>query len=562
MQALKSILKRIDGKSYPAYKDLRGSFRFPFFFLYFDHIQGDPFASPSRIRLRVAQSFPKELYATRDRKVALADFLVRRIARAIGEVVRGRRGTGQSGLVYIDAPGQQILPRTAIAIGEDFVEARLSLGLPASGRKVLGREAEEMFFQELPSLARLLLAENVDLRAARKHTELVEDQEYLRSQLPKLGLAAFLAEGSILPRESGVSDRPLPGAVPLEVPRELAVSVELPNRGRIVGLGIPLGVTLIVGGGYHGKSTLLRALERGIYNHIAGDGREFVITDPKAVKIRAEDGRRVEKVDISPFINNLPFGKSTEQFSTEQASGSTSEAANIIEALECGAKVLLLDEDTSATNFMIRDSRMQELVVKEKEPITPFIDKVRQLYEEHQVSTVLVVGGCGDYFQVADTVLMMDEYRPKVATREAKAIAAKYPLARKPEGGTCFGVISERVPLPAGIDPTRGGKVKVKARRLDEIQFGSQEIDLSRIEQLVDPSQTRAIGALLAYASRKLVDGRRSIRQIAEEIEKLQQNGLDFLARSPGEHPGDYAAVRGLELAAALNRLRTLKVKE
>ena len=562
MQALKSILKRIDGKSYPAYKDLRGSFRFPFFFLYLDHIQGDPFASPSRIRLRVAQSFPKELYATRDRKVALADFLVRRIARAIGEVVRGRRGTGQSGLVYIDAPGQQILPRTAIAIGEDFVEARLSLGLPASGRKVLGREAEEMFFQELPSLARLLLAENVDLRAARKHTELVEDQEYLRSQLPKLGLAAFLAEGSILPRESGVSDRPLPGAVPLEVPRELAVSVELPNRGRIVGLGIPLGVTLIVGGGYHGKSTLLRALERGIYNHIAGDGREFVITDPKAVKIRAEDGRRVEKVDISPFINNLPFGKSTEQFSTEQASGSTSEAANIIEALECGAKVLLLDEDTSATNFMIRDSRMQELVVKEKEPITPFIDKVRQLYEEHQVSTVLVVGGCGDYFQVADTVLMMDEYRPKVATRDATAIAAKYPLARKPEGGTCFGAISERVPLPAGIDPTRGGKVKVKARRLDEIQFGSQEIDLSRIEQLVDPSQTRAIGALLAYASRKLVDGRRSIRQIAEEIEKLQQNGLDFLARSPGEHPGDYAAVRGLELAAALNRLRTLKVKE
>lgn len=560
---LKSILERIDGRGYKAYQDLRGSFRFPSFLLFCDYIQGDPFANPTKIRLRVPQSFPKEFFATHTRKVALADFLTRRLARALGTVVRGHRGTGKSGAIFIDQPQQEILERTSVLITEDFIEARLSIGLPARGRTVLGREAGEMFFLELPKLAQYLLAEKLDLAAARFQVELAEDQEYLRNQLDALGLVAFIAEGSILPRASGISDLPLSDAISLQVPEELQVDFELPHRGKIVGLGIPKGITLITGGGYHGKSTLLRALERGIYNHIQGDGREFVLTNPKAVKIRAEDGRPVEKVNISPFIANLPFGKSTEQFSTEEASGSTSQAANIIEALECGAEVLLLDEDTSATNFMIRDWRMQDLVAKEKEPITPFIDKVRQLYEEDGVSTVLVVGGCGDYFQIADHVIMMDEYKPLVVTQKAKAIGEKDQVSRKAEGGTSFGAITPRIPLPLGIDPTRGGKVKIQSRKLDEIQFGQQEIDLSSIEQLVDPSQTRAIGALIYYASQHLMDGKRYLREIVESIEELlQKQGLDLLAVRPGEHPGDYALPRGLELAFAINRLRTLRIRE
>ena len=153
--------------------------------------------------------------------------------------------------------------------------------------------------------------------------------------------------------------------------------------------GFPQGITLIVGGGFHGKSTLLNALEAGVYNHKPNDGRELVITDPDVVKIRAEDGRSVSGVDISPFINNLPFGQETTQFSTENASGSTSQAANIMEALECEELLrMLVDEDTAATNFMIRDQRMQQLIAKDKEPITPFIDRVRQLYNEHNVSTI------------------------------------------------------------------------------------------------------------------------------------------------------------------------------
>ena len=160
-------------------------------------------------------------------------------------------------------------------------------------------------------------------------------------------------------------------------------------------------------------------MELGIYSHIPGDGREYVATDPKAVKIRAEDGRFVEKVNISPFIKSLPLLRDTLRFSTDNASGSTSQAANIMEALEMGARVLLIDEDTSATNFMIRDRRMQELVQKAHEPITPFIDKVRQLYQDQRVSTILVMGGSGDYFEAADTVIWMNNYRPFAVTRES-----------------------------------------------------------------------------------------------------------------------------------------------
>jgi len=327
-------------------------------------------------------------------------------------------------------------------------------------------------------------------------------------------------------------------------------------------MGIPGGVTLIAGGGYHGKSTLLRAVERGVYDHIPGDGREYVITRHDAVKIRAEDGRRVEKVDISPFINNLPFGRDTSAFSTEDASGSTSQAANIIEAIETGTSLLLLDEDTSATNFMIRDARMQALVSKDKEPITPFVDKVRQLYRDMGVSTVLVMGGSGDYFDVADLVIMMDEYRPFVVTGRAREIAGEKPTRRQPEGGEAFGQIKQRVPLKQGFRPERGHRTRVDAKGLHTIVFGDTAIGLSFLEQLVDASQTRAMADLILYLSRNYVDGRRPLSQLIRAVYKeLEEKSLDVISPFHGKHPGDYAMPRAQEVAGAINRLRTLVVK-
>ncbi|MBI2876538.1 MAG: ABC-ATPase domain-containing protein [Candidatus Tectomicrobia bacterium] len=561
---LQRILNRIDGRGYKAYKEIEGTYEMGPFVLLIDHVQGDPFAAPSRVRVRVPQKvagFPSALFSNPSRRVALEDFLTRAFGGAVREEVQGRRGTGKSGLVAIDIPGQEVLPRTSMRVDAQAVEARFVVGLPAAGRTVLGRQAIEIFTQEIPALvSRSLYHKSLDPQWLLRHVQVVEDQDALRALLPAHRLVAFLAHGALLPRHSGVDDRPLSrGAVLLQSPPEMEVTLEAPNAGPIRGMGIPEGITLIGGGGFHGKSTLLQALERGVYNHIPGDGREYVVTRADAVKIRAEDGRYVEKVDISPFINHLPFGQDTVHFSTENASGSTSQAANIMEALEVGCRLLLIDEDTSATNFMIRDVRMQRLVSKEKEPITPFIDKVEPLYRDLGVSTILVMGGSGDYFDVAHRVIVMDEYRPRDVTHRVREILAELPTSRRPEGGDHFGPIRRRRPLPEGFDPSRGRReVKIDAKGLRTILFGEEAIDLSSVEQLVDPSQTRAIGQLIYHYSQHWVRSgpdlsgglRRLFQQVAEQ-------GLESTLPFPS---GNYALPRLYEVAAAVNRLRTLRV--
>ncbi len=563
---LRSLLHRIDGRGYKAYKDIKGSYQFGEFALLIDHVQGDPFATPSRCRVRIDQNnagFPENTYSNRDREVALRDFLTRRFAEATKRFCRGRRGTGKGGVISIDRPDQEILERTAVFVDGGLIEARFRIGLPAFGRTIAGKIAETMLFGELPQIVRAsLYFRNLDENSLFKHIDISEDAVELRKQLKSRGLIGFVADGAVLPRASGIDSRPLRQGriVPFESPDTLRVEMILPNRGKITGMGVPEGVTLIVGGGYHGKSTLLRALELGVYNHIPGDGREFVVSDPSTMKIRAEDGRRIEKVDISPFINNLPFGRDTRAFSTEDASGSTSQAANIIEAVEVGAKMLVMDEDTSATNFMIRDHRMQELVSKDKEPITPFIDKIRHLYDNLGVSTVLAIGGSGDYFDVADHVICMVEYKPLDVTKQANEIAKKYRAERTPEGGEGFGTFTERIPLAHSFDPSKGKReVKISSKGLKSIDFGIHRIDLGAVEQLIDMSQTKAVGDAIQYATRYM-DGKRTICEIVETVMvDVMESGLDILSPVP---EGEYALFRGLELAATINRLRTLRVSK
>ncbi|HBV99524.1 MAG: ABC transporter ATPase [Peptococcaceae bacterium BICA1-7] len=566
VQALRQKLLSIDGKGYGAYKGVQGGYNSGWFQIFIDHVQADPFAPPSRLRARVEHrfsGFPRELFVDRAGRVALQDFVARELYRQLkSQQPAERAGTGKSGVLSIDRCGQEILERTAILVTADFIEARFSLGLPARGRTVQGKEAAGLITGTIPgSLEKCLLYKNISKDDLKAHVDLVRDQEFLRGSLEERGLVAFVANGSILPRESGISDRPLKGktVVPFLSPPDLEIEFTLPVRGRIAGMGVPRGVTLIVGGGYHGKSTLLRAIERGIYNHIAGDGREMVITDGSAVKIRSEDGRRVESVDIGPFINNLPFGQDTSSFCTENASGSTSQAANIMEAIECGTSLLLLDEDTSATNFMIRDGRMQRLVAKEYEPITPFIDRVRDLYSDLKISSILVVGGSGDYLKVADLVIKMQEYRASDATSEARAIIDSTPDFRVVESTGAMGRPSPRVPIPV-----RGGRedrVRIKARGLEQISFGGDEINLAYVDQLVDPSQTRALAQIIRYAYDCYVDGRRSLPEIVERVLQDIREGLDVVSPyARGSHPGDYALPRGQEIAAAFNRLRSLRV--
>ncbi len=563
---LESELRRIDRKPYGFYKDIKGWFDFGEFSLNIDYVQPDPFAPPSQAAARVSSEkarIPQDLFDSPIRKLALEDCLTRHFYRQAREIGRGGRGTGHSGRLAMDQPSQEVLMRTALVVNSGFVEARFVVGLPARGRTILGKEAREMFFEEIPELVRrTLFFSALDETVLRKFVDLAEDAEFIRSSLASRRLSAFVGNGSILPRVSGVDDRPLTEGkvIPFTSPPELEVSFDCPHRGKITGMGIPEGVTLIVGGGYHGKSTLLNALEKGVYNHIPGDGREFVISRPDAVKARAEDGRAIENVDISPFIQNLPLGLDTHSFSSRDASGSTSQAANIMEALEAGAGLILVDEDTSATNFMIRDERMQALVAKEKEPITPFIDKVKQLYTDLQVSTVLVMGGSGDYFDVADTVIMMDEYRPRDVSAAAREIARNFSTRRRFEGGEHFGMVKDRIPLPGGFDPRRGKKeAAISAKSIHTIAFGSQFIDLSQVEQLVDISQTRAVGDIIYYLLKKYMDGEKSLSSLLDLAEKdLDEKGLDIVCP---HLRGDYARPRRFEVAAAVNRLRTLKCR-
>ena len=562
-EALRKELERIDGRPYGFYKDLRGRhWDLRPARLGFAHVQGDPFAAPSRVELTLpahALELPEWATHSPDARRASADFLQRALVNLLqGE--RRRSGSGRSGLLEMAPVGQEVLERTGVVVdAKGEVRALASAGLPAQGRRILGRQAAELLTERLPRALDRLHAE-LSLERLREHVHAVEDQVALRAALLGEGLVAFLAEASVLPRRSGVDPRPLPDAIPLEVPESLACELEAPHAGRLRGLAVPGGVSLIVGGGYHGKSTLLSVLALGVYDHVPGDGRERCVTIPGATSVRAEDGRSVRRVDLRPFIRDLPLGRRTDHFDTDDASGSTSQAAAIIEALECGAKALMIDEDTAATNFMIRDARMRKLIPAAQEPITPYLDRVRQLWEEHGVSSVLVLGGAGDYLDVADTVIQLDAYRPRDLRARAREVTAELPLgSAAPRAPGPLPPRSARIPEPSSLDPSRGRRAeRVRSVKTRAIEFGSEEIDVALLYQLVDPAQCRAIGDALLQLARGTCDGHKSIAELMDEIDaQIQRNGLDSVCE-PGF--GDRARPRRFEIAAALNRLRSLRL--
>ena len=558
---LKNELFKIDGKGYKAYKVLEGKYDFKKYVLSIDHVQGDPFASPSRVRIiidnKIAQ-IPEELFDNKNKESAVCDFLTRLFSKNIKNQSEKIFGSGKSGLIEISRCPQEILERTAIIRNKNFFEARFYVGFPARGRSVLARELEKIIFNIIPNIVEnTFIYKNINKLNLINRVKLIEDQFYIRKNLKEKGLVAFVANESILPRESGVSARPLRNGKKFISPQALEVEFDTPNRGKIKGMGIPKGITLIIGGGYHGKSTLLRALELGIYNHIEGDGREFVITDESALKVRAEDGRAITSTDISLFINNLPNGKDTIKFNTENASGSTSQAANIIEAIESKSKVLLIDEDTSATNFMIRDDIMQQLVVKEKEPITPFIDVAKSLYKQLGISTILVAGSCGDFFDIADLVIQMDSYEPYEVTAKAKELSR--------------GKVSLRDDLDISIDFRRvldkgsiseGPKgIKIKTLGKDGLSINKENIDLKSVEQIVDGEQINTIGMAIKFIEDKYSGKNLTIEKIVDEIEKDITKNLIGIDNIKGGN-GSLAMPRKQEILCAINRLRTLKIKK
>lgn len=634
---LRRLLISIDHCGYPAYKDTRGRWSYGNYILSIDHVQGDPFASPSNVSVIVpgrTALFPKEYMTPKYRLVTLEDMLLRSFSNKLrerdnrrggsqrrdddrqdgGDWQRGgdwrnedaqrrggerrdqgaqwrggdrrdqgaqrRDGSGKSGLIAVSRPGQEVLERTACRVDpvSGDVTLRFEIGFPANGRSINAHALIRILDEFLPGVvAASLIYHNVDQKKLKAAIELADDQAFIRNELRSKGLCAFVGDGSVLPRQSGISSLPMKDAVPFKSPESLAVTLNLPHAGAMRGMGIRKGVTLIVGGGYHGKSTLLNALEKGVYDHIRGDGREYVITDRTAAKVRAEDGRSITVVDISLFIRDLPNGKDTVRFSTQDASGSTSQAANVIEAIRAGAQLLLIDEDTSATNFMVRDELMARVVARDKEPITPFISRIRDLYEKAGISTILVAGSSGAFFHVADTVIQMDRYEPHEITAMARAAAGHEAggaeLAAEcagltaggagPAAGGVYRAADFRLPtgkrIPAKNNALlREGRVKIKVLSDDSFLLSRDELDLRGLEQLVDREQVAALAHILKYAELHLIDGRQSLENVLDRIDSLiVSGGLEELFDGSTVRCG-LAQVRRAEIAGMLNRYRKL----
>ncbi|EGQ8298873.1 ABC-ATPase domain-containing protein [Vibrio parahaemolyticus] len=548
MDQLTATLKKIEKQNYRAYQQIKGQYDFTDFTLFIDHVQGDPYASASRFRATRAWSLTGLEWLKNESPAfqrAARDF----IARSFEQFAK------QENTVSIALNGQTVLDSTAVLFTEEGIELRFRVNLPAEGRSVLGKKANNILTFHLPKfIRRATLERELDREAMVKHCQVVEDQSALREQLEAHNLVAFVANGSVLPRIAGNCDLPMKEAVEFTAPESLQVTLHAPNKGYITGLGIPKGITLIVGGGFHGKSTLLNAIERSIYDHIPGDGREYIVTDQKAMKIRAEDGRCVHHLNLSNYINHLPMGKDTADFSTQDASGSTSQAAWLQESIEAGATSLLIDEDTSATNFMIRDERMQALVAKGDEPITPLVDRIGQLRDELDISAIIVIGGSGDYLDVANTVIQMHDYQAVDVTEKAKQVIAQHPTQRHNESEESLQTFRPRaLNRVALMNILTDGKFRVSAKGKDSLRFGKEFTDLSSLEQIESADEVNAIGWLWFQLAQ--LPG--WCNNPAKEIEEMLSG--EWHASLPKQ--GDLAKPRTLDVMAALNRMRKSQFK-
>lgn len=549
-------LRHADGRPYGFYKKVAGAWDYGDFTLAIDHVQADPFAPPTALRAYAtpqAMGLPEEALASPDARLAAADFL----ARAFDEAIRARGARD----VSIARAGALILQRSYASVLPDRVEVRFQAKLPARGRTILGKSAARLFDVDVPNVVMDcfdFVSHDPDTTRKRSrllaHIASYEDHRALQEQLEANGWVTFVADDSLLARRSGVSEAPLTGdgVVAFRSPDSLRASVSLPHAGDVSGMAIPRGLTLIVGGGYHGKSTLLEAIARGVYAHVPGDGRELVATDPSATKVRAADGRAVTGVDISAFISHLPGGIDTTNFSTENASGSTSQAASIIESLQLGARSLLIDEDTSATNLLIRDTRMRDLVAADKEPITPLVDRVSSLTGAG-TSLIMVVGGSGAFLDAADRVLMMDNYRCLDVTERAKQVAADLPRPRTDAPASWDS--APRVPLAKA----RVDRPRTKATGTHALTVDRQVVDISDVEAVLDPGQAEAIAWCVRGVLEEMAGKQDLVDLMAKLGRRLASEGLDAVCKFGARpYPAFLARPRLIDVGAAINRYRGL----
>lgn len=581
MKALYQKIRSLQGKNYGLYKSLADrSWDFGDFVLEFLHVQGDPYAPASRVMIKASLlmlGFPSEWGGSFERRLALSDYLYRRLSALVREKYPDRDAA-----VVFDTAGPEMLVRNALWVDNGELRACLQVRLPGDGRKIQAEAAAEILTMVLPDLVSAALYNSGESKKDGVEPELVEhyrvlaERKVILSQLEERGLCAFVPDGAVLPRASGLSELPMEGAVPFVSPEEMAVTL-VANGREIRGMGIPKGITVISGGAFHGKSTLLQALTKSVYPHIPGDGREGIVVSESAVRVGVEDGRSVRGTDLSQFVRDLPGGISTKNFTTACASGSTSEAANLMEAMEAGSDVFLIDEDSSAVNFLIRDVRVRKLLGDDREPLIPLTDRIREIKGR---SFILVAGACGDFLDLADNIIVMASYKAECARINGKNVAAGLGDSAV---GSAAGDGAKVVPgLPAFVEPEcrdfaeyvkpllpslrpasaveRQVKVKISGDTL--LQIGFLVSDTSKAGALVDKQQRFGAGFMLLNlcqnaASNNDANGESAKATIMERInalcEKIKNVGFRNLPQGLSR---EMSLPRPIDIACVLYRLR------
>lgn len=593
MKALYQKIRTLAGKNYGLYKSLADKpWDFGDFSLEFLHVQGDPFAPASRVMIKAnlqMLGYPSEWGGSFERRLALSDFLLRRMSAVVKEKYPDRDAA-----VVFDVAGPEMLVRNSLWIDNGELRAVLQVRLPGDGRKIQSEAAAEILTMVLPDLVSASLynegsrCEGGVLPELTAHYNVLADRAEVLKELDARGLAAFVPDGAVLPRASGISEDPLEGAIPFEAPAEMAVTLNVNGR-EVRGMGIPKGVTVITGGAFHGKSTLLQALTRSVYPHVPGDGREGIVIDESALRVGVEDGRSVRGTDLSQFVRDLPGGVSTREFTTASASGSTSEAANLLEAMEAGSKTYLIDEDSSAVNFLIRDARVRKLLGDDREPLIPLTDRIRdicypQCHSERSVaesrnlvatrSFILVAGACGDYLELADNIIVMANYKAECAKFKGASEAAAAPASSETSATrlppfvapACRNFAEYIKPIQNSIRPTSAveRQVKVKLSGDTLLQMGFLVADTSRLVTLADKQQRLGAGFMLLNLCQNAISNNGSgdaqdsanasiVDCIGKLCEKIRNVGFRNLPQGMSR---EMSLARPVDIACVLFRLR------
>jgi len=530
-EVLHKTLKNADGKPFQKYKGLQNNFVLENYEIIFDDIQNDR-AGHTAMRVRVPHKkagFPVNMFDTKKREIALRDLISRRFREAARTHARSPIPKTSGGEVYIPRPGQEILERGSIAITQYFIEARFTVDLPSDGNKVSAM-AMNLLLERIDRI----VSDSMYFSAYKQskvynHLQTYENAEFIRENLSSKGIVAFIADGSVLPRRDD-DLAPMIDAVPFSCSDDLKVTFDVPYGEPITGAGIPKGFTAVSGCSRSGKSTLIDAIYAGVYDHIPGDGREYVISSPDAAFILAEPNRPADSVDISMFVKDTPEFEDTSAAKREFVSSPMSELLSVSEAVEMGSELILVDEEYSNPCIMRKG------FLAEGESITPLSDLGHSMGEAG-VSMIMITGD-ESVVRSADNVLLMKDHKLSKVDVERKSTDAVF---SKPVS---------RYPVSKGIVYEKGHRdVNVNAQEIRTIEIGEFKVHVP-VAAFFDISQTDAVADAVAMM-KDMMDGSKSMKDVCDSVIALMKAEDDSTDNGSGMH---HAQIRAIDLASVLNR--------